>query len=86
VVHDLLAFPVEQMLEMNKQKLQEIKGFLHWLEREMGAKVHDLSPKTKVQEYYKLKFDERWPSIRPGGSQRRRSGRSLMHLWASCCR
>jgi hypothetical protein len=58
VVHGLLAFLAEGMLEMNKQKQQEIKGFLGWLEREIGAKVEDLSPKTKVQEYYKLQFDE----------------------------
>jgi len=32
VVHDLLAFLAEQMLEMNKQKQQEIKGVLGWLE------------------------------------------------------
>jgi hypothetical protein len=58
VIHDLLAFLAEQMLEMNKQKQQEIKGFLGWLETEMGAKVDDLSPKTNVQEYYRLQFDE----------------------------
>ena len=28
IVHDLLAFLAERMLEMNKQKHQEIKGFL----------------------------------------------------------
>ena len=54
----MLAFLAEQMLEMNKQKQQEIKGFLGWLEGEVGAKVEDLSPKTRVQEYYKLQFDE----------------------------
>jgi hypothetical protein len=37
VVHDLLAFLAEQMLEMKKQKHQEIKGFLGWLETEIGA-------------------------------------------------
>ena len=58
VVHDLLAFLAEQMLEMNKQKQAEIKGFLRWLEGEVGAKVEDLTPKTKVQEYHKLQFDE----------------------------
>ena len=46
VVHDLLAFLAERMLEMNKQKQQEIKGFLGWLEGYMGAKVEDLTPKT----------------------------------------
>jgi hypothetical protein len=46
VVHDLLAFLAERMLEMNKQKQQEIKGFLGWLEGYLGAKVEDLTPKT----------------------------------------
>ncbi len=32
VVHDLLAFLAERMLEMNKQKQTEVKGFLGWLE------------------------------------------------------
>ena len=54
VVHDLLAFLAKKMLEMNKQKQAEIKGFLGWLESEVGAKVEDLTPKTKIQEYYKL--------------------------------
>jgi hypothetical protein len=58
VVHDLLAFLAEQMLEMNKLKQQEIKGFLGWLEKEIGARIDDLTPKTKIQEYYRLKFDE----------------------------
>ena len=58
VVHDLLAFLAEQMLEMNRAKQSEIKGFLGWLEGEVGAKVEELTPKTKVQEYYKLQFDE----------------------------
>ena len=36
VVHDLLAFLAERMLEMNKTKLKEIKGFLGWLEGYLG--------------------------------------------------
>jgi len=31
VVHDQLAYLAERMLKMNKQKQQEIKGFLGWL-------------------------------------------------------
>ncbi len=58
VVHDLLAFLAERMLEMNKEKQQEIKGFLGWLEGEVGAKVEDLSPKTKIQSYYDYDYDE----------------------------
>jgi hypothetical protein len=32
VMHDLLAFLAERMLEMNKNKQQEIRGFLGWLD------------------------------------------------------
>ena len=52
VIHDLLAFLAETMMELNRQKQDEIKGFLEWLEGDMGAKVFDLSNKTKVQAYY----------------------------------
>ena len=58
VVHDLLAFLAERMLEMNKEMQQEIKGFLGWLEGEIGAKVQDLSPKTKLQSYYDYDYDD----------------------------
>ena len=57
VVHDLLAHLAEQMLEMNKQKQQEIKGFLGWLEGYVGARVVDLTPKTKLQGYYEHDYD-----------------------------
>jgi len=49
-VHDLLAFLAERMLEMNKQKQKEIKGFLGWLEGYIGAKVEDLTPKTAARK------------------------------------
>ncbi len=52
VVHDLLAFLAEEMTEMNKRKQDQIKGFLRWLETETGARVEDLSNKTKVKAYY----------------------------------
>ena len=57
MVHDLLAFLAERMLEMNKQKQQEIRGFLGWLEGYVGAKVDDLTPKTKLQSYYEHDYD-----------------------------
>jgi len=56
-VHDLLAFLAERMLEMNKEKQQEIWGFLGWLEGYQGAKVEDLTPKTKLQVYYEQDFE-----------------------------
>ena len=57
MVHDLLAFLAERMLEMNKQKQTEVKGFLGWLESYLGAKVEDLTPKTKLQSYYEHDYE-----------------------------
>jgi hypothetical protein len=58
VVHDLLAFLAERMLQMNAEKQKEIKGFLSWLEGYIGARVDDLSPKTKVQSYYEHDYED----------------------------
>ena len=83
VVHDHLAFLAERMLEMNKEKQQEIKGFLGWLENYLGAKVEDLTPKTKLQSYYEhdyesflavLKKNKRKLAVDPG---RREPGETL---------
>jgi hypothetical protein len=57
VVHDLLAFLAEQMIEMNKEKNKEIKGFLHWFEGEIGAPIEELTNKTAIKEYYESGFD-----------------------------
>ena len=57
VVHDLLAFLAERMLEMNKQKQKEVRGFLDWLEGYLGAKIEDLKPKTKILSYYESDYE-----------------------------
>ncbi|MDP2845797.1 MAG: hypothetical protein Q8N79_06970, partial [Candidatus Methanoperedens sp.] len=57
VVHDLLAYLAERMIEMNKEKNAEIKGFLRWLEGEIGAPVEELTNKTGIKEYYEAGFD-----------------------------
>jgi len=51
VVHDLLAHLAEQMIEVNKQKQAEVKGFLAWLEREIGAPIDNLTRKTHLRNY-----------------------------------
>ncbi len=51
VVHDLLAHLAEQMIEMNREKQAEVRGFLKWLEREIGASVDDLTGKTRLRNY-----------------------------------
>lgn len=58
VVHDILAYLAEQMIEMNKKKQNETKGFLEWLEREIGAKVDELTNKTKIKNYHERNFNE----------------------------
>lgn len=51
VVHDLLAFLAERMIDLNKTKQSEMTAFLNWLERHMGGALDDLSGKTKIQGY-----------------------------------
>ncbi len=59
VIHDLLAYLAEQMMELNKQKQTEIKGFLTWLARLIGTDIDNLTNKSKIQnylgDYYKQK-------------------------------
>jgi len=59
------------MVEMNKQKQEEIKGFLLWLEDYIGAEVEVLTNKTKIRARYVLDVlailkknkRERWPIV-----------------------
>lgn len=56
-VHDFLAYLAEQMIGMNKNKNEEIKGFLKWLEREIGTEIEGLTNKTSIKEYHDNDFD-----------------------------
>ena len=58
VVHDLLAFLAEQMIEMNKEKQVETNGFLEWLESASGTKVDDLRNKTKIRAYHEGSLED----------------------------
>jgi len=58
VVHDLLAHLAEEMIRMNREKQEEIRGFLAWLSDFTGARIDDLSNKTKVSAYYEIEFSE----------------------------
>jgi uncharacterized protein YaaN involved in tellurite resistance len=45
------------MIELNKRKNEEIKGFLKWLEREIGAEIDTLTNKTAIKEYREHSFE-----------------------------
>ena len=57
IVHDLLASLAEQMVEMNKAKGEEIRGFLRWLERGIEVEIDTLKNKTAIQSYFDLSFE-----------------------------
>jgi len=56
VIHDVLAFLAEQMMELNKTKNEENKAFLDFIESEIGASIESLSNKTILKEYYTTDF------------------------------
>jgi hypothetical protein len=90
VVHDLLAFLAEQMIELNRQKQEKMRAFLKWLEAELEVQVDKkghtgieaLIGKTKLKNYLgdyqkgegALPFDELWEILR---KNKRRIGRNL---------
>ena len=51
IIHDLLAYLAEQMIELNKQKQTEIKAFLKWLANFIGCSIDTLNNKSKIQNY-----------------------------------
>jgi hypothetical protein len=55
--HDFLAYLAEQMIGLNKAKNEEIKGFLKWLEREIGTNIDELTGKTAIKDYPERDID-----------------------------
>ncbi|CCI16942.1 putative type II DNA modification enzyme [Microcystis aeruginosa PCC 9807] len=51
IVHDILAYLAEQMIEINREKQKEIKSFLRYLERIIGSAIDNLANKSKIQNY-----------------------------------
>jgi len=76
VVHDILAYLAEQMIELNKKKEKEAKGFIEWLESQLKTKPDEkrnvgfevLTGKTQIKDYLgdyqrgeeHLPFEELW--------------------------
>jgi hypothetical protein len=51
VIHDLLAYLAQQMIDLNKAKQVEMSRWLAWLEAQLGASVADFSGKSFIQGY-----------------------------------
>ncbi len=51
VVHDLLAHLAGEMVRINREKQEEVRGFLTWLEREVGAPLKALTGHTRLRAY-----------------------------------
>ncbi|TRV43171.1 MAG: restriction endonuclease [Microcystis panniformis Mp_MB_F_20051200_S9] len=51
IVHDILSYLAEQMIEINGEKQKEIKSFLRYLERIIGSAIDNLTNKSKIQNY-----------------------------------
>lgn len=58
VVHDLPSYLAGHMIEMNKKKNEEIKGFLKWLEREIETDIENLKNKPTLKEFHNYDFDK----------------------------
>jgi hypothetical protein len=54
VVHDLLVFLADRLIEMNKRKCTTARQFLTDLKDFHGIDVRSLNPKTKMDEFWKL--------------------------------
>lgn len=54
VIHDFLAYLAGQMTDLNKDKQTTAKSFLTDLKEFYGIEVRSLTPKTKLDEFWKL--------------------------------
>jgi hypothetical protein len=58
VIHDLLAYLAEQMINMHREKQAEVKGFLDWLAGYTGLPIEEWRLKTVVKSYWDHGWDE----------------------------
>ena len=64
VIHDLLAFLAGRMTELNQQKQTAAKKFLTDLKDFHGVDTRALTPKTKLDEFWKLETAEMFAHLR----------------------
>jgi len=58
VIHDLLAYLAERMIEMHKEKQAEVRGFLDWLAEYTGRPTDEWVLKTNLRRYYEHDWAE----------------------------
>jgi hypothetical protein len=58
VVHDILAYLAERMIEMHKQKQVEVKDFLGWLADYTGLPIDQWALKTNLRRYFQHDWAE----------------------------
>ena len=64
VIHDLLAFLAERMIELNKEKQTTAGKFLGDLKDFHGIDAHSLTPKTKLDKFWKLESADVFAHLR----------------------
>ena len=64
VIHDLLAMLAEQMIEYNKIKFETVKRFHTDLGDFHNIDVHTLTPKTRLDEFWKMEITEVFEHLR----------------------
>jgi hypothetical protein len=64
VVHDLLAFLAEEMTRLNTEKRAAARGFIVDLKDFHGIDAHTLTPKTRLDEFWKLEAADVFAHIR----------------------
>lgn len=58
IVHEILAFLAQQVMEMNNKKYTEVRGFLKWLEREFKINFESLKNIRAIKEYFEYGYDQ----------------------------
>jgi hypothetical protein len=51
IIHDLLAYVAQQMIDLNKLKQIETKRFLGWLEGMLKVSIDEMTGKSKLRHY-----------------------------------
>lgn len=64
VIHDLLAFLAERMMELNREKRDAARQFLADLKDFHGIDVHALTPKTKLDQFWRLATSDFFAHLR----------------------